>query len=516
MKTSISNIASSIVLVSCLFAASCTSDFDSINSDPNSIATPGSTQLPFLFSKAQSQAALPFFYYQVGQNLFADLYSQYFSNIATGFPSDRYNIRMDWVIFMWTPTYTEVVPQLQTLLEQYEPGTTQYAIANIWWVWTFHRLTDYWGPIPYTNAGVVGESVSYDSQQDIYTNFFVRLNESIATLKGKEAQPSYGSFDLIYGGDVAQWIKFANTLKLRLALRISKADAAKARTEAESAVASGVMTNSASDDALLTKSTQGNDVNGLSIMTPWNEFRMSASMESVLKGYEDPRAGEFFEPTAAGTFEGLRNGLTASQLGSIVNVPGSFSRPGPRWTSSSRLETPQNIMSTAEAYFLRAEGALNGWAMGGNAKDLYEAGIENSMRQWGITDAAAIAAYKASTKTPVAPADFVSSPALSNIPVAFHASDLNIQREQIATQKWLALFPDGIEAWADFRRSGLPKLYPVLNSDNPDITNPATQRVRRIPFLEFERQTNTAAVEAAEALLGGPDKVTTPLWWDRN
>lgn len=516
MKTSISNIASSVALMGFILASSCTSDFDTINSDPNSIATPGSSQLPYLFSKAQSQAALPFWYYQVGQNLFADLYAQYFSNIATGFPSDRYNIRMDWVRWIWTPTYTEVVPQLKTLLDQYEPGTTQYAIANIWWVWTFHRLTDYWGPIPYTNAGVVGVSVAYDSQQAIYADFFTRLNASIATLKGKESQPSYGSFDLIYGGDVAKWIKFANTLKLRLALRISRADAGKAKTEAESAVASGVMTATASDDAMLKKSTQGNDVNGLSIMTPWNEFRMSASMESVLKGYDDPRAGEFFEPTAGGTFEGLRNGLTAGQLGAIVDVPKSFSRPGPRWTSSSRLETPQNIISTAEAYFLRAEGALNGWAMGGSAKDLYEAGIESSMQQWGITDAAAIAAYKASTKTPVAPGDFVNSPAMTNIPVAFHVSDQNIQREQIATQKWLALFPDGIEAWADFRRSGLPKLYPVLNSDNPDITNPATQRVRRIPFLELEKQTNKTAVDAAGSLLGGPDKVTTPLWWDKN
>ncbi len=105
---------------------------------------------------------------------------------------------------------------------------------------------------------------------------------------------------------------------------------------------------------------------------------------------------------------------------------------------------------------------------------------------------------------------------MTNIPVAFHVSDQNIQREQIATQKWLALFPDGIEAWADFRRSGLPKLYPVLNSDNPDITNPATQRVRRIPFLELEKQTNKTAVDAAGSLLGGPDKVTTPLWWDKN
>ncbi|HEV8083273.1 MAG TPA: SusD/RagB family nutrient-binding outer membrane lipoprotein, partial [Chitinophagaceae bacterium] len=83
-------------------------------------------------------------------------------------------------------------------------------------------------------------------------------------------------------------------------------------------------------------------------------------------------------------------------------------------------------------------------------------------------------------------------------------------------QKWLAIFPDGMEAWADYRRSRYLKLYPVANSDNPDITNTTTQWIRRIPFLLSETQNNKAAVDAAIPLLNGPDKVTTPLWWDKN
>ena len=93
---------------------------------------------------------------------------------------------------------------------------------------------------------------------------------------------------------------------------------------------------------------------------------------------------------------------------------------------------------------------------------------------------------------------------------------MTIQREQIATQKWLAMFPDGHEAWADYRRSRALKLYPVANSDNPDITNTATQWIRRIPFLESEKQNNKVEVDKAVQLLNGPDKVTTPLWWDKN
>jgi hypothetical protein len=184
--------------------------------------------------------------------------------------------------------------------------------------------------------------------------------------------------------------------------------------------------------------------------------------------------------------------------------------------TSDYLSTPQNVMCTAEAFFIRAEGALLGWNMGGTAKDLYEKGITESLHQWGIIDAPTIQSYVNSMATPVAPGDYLKSPAMTNIPVKFNTADVNIQKEQIATQKWLALFPDGMEAWADYRRSHLLKLYPVANSDNPDITNTSTQWIRRIPFLLSEQQTNGKAVEDAVKLLNGPDKVTTPLWWDKN
>jgi len=91
-----------------------------------------------------------------------------------------------------------------------------------------------------------------------------------------------------------------------------------------------------------------------------------------------------------------------------------------------------------------------------------------------------------------------------------------MELKQIMTQKWLALYPDGMEAWADYRRSHVLPLYPVANSDNPLITNTATQWLRRIPFLTSEKQTNAGAVAAAVSLLNGPDNEMTPLWWDKN
>jgi len=415
------------------------------------------------------------------------------------------------------------VPQLQSIFEAADPNSAEYALANVVWVLVFHRVTDYWGPIPYFQAGVPGNTVPYDPQDKIYDDFFKRLTAAVDVLKAHTADKPYGDFDLIYGGDVNKWIKFANTLRLRLALRISKVDPARAKTEAEAAVASGTLTDSPGEDALVKRSLTGDDNNGLSIMSDWNEFRMSATMESVLKGYSDPRMPVYFLPAQkTGTYEGERNGLTSTQLTQSVNLHDANSHVGPRWASPSYggnanyLSTPQNVMGAAEAYFLRAEGALLGWNMGGaTAQQLYELGITNSFKQWGITDAAVISGYINSTSTPIAPNDYLNSPPVTNIPVKWGATPA-VQLEQVALQKWLATFPDGMEAWADYRRSHVLKLYPVANSDNPDITNTTTQWIRRIPFLLSETQNNKAAVDAAVPLLGGPDKVTTPLWWDKN
>lgn len=518
-----------ILICISILISSCTKKYDAINTDRNTIATIGSSELPFLFAKAEQSSVPSIWTYQVAQNLFADQYAQYFACTATYFPSDRNVIRMDWVGAAFSPIYTDMVPQLQSIFAAADSNSAEYALANIVWVLGFHKVTDYWGPIPYSKAGIPANSVPYDAQDKIYDDFFKRLTVAVNTLKSNASAKPYGSYDLIYGGDVSKWIKFANTLRLRLAMRISKVDPVRAKIEAEAAYASGVLTDSPGDDALIQKSLTGDDNNGLSIMSDWNEFRMSASMESVMDGYVDPRLPVYWLPDGAtasnpagnGKYDGLRNGLTATQLTDPMNSATANAKVGKRWSSPSfggnadYLQTPQNIMCSAEAYFLRAEGALLGWNMGGSAKDLYEAGIANSMKQWGITDAAAIQSYINSTNTPIAPNDYLNSPAVSDAPVKF-AADLSTEEKQIAIQKWLALFPDGYEAWADYRRSRTFILYPVANSDNPDITNTTTQWIRRIPFLLSETQNNKAAVDAAVPLLKGPDKVTTPLWWDKN
>ncbi|MEX1239289.1 MAG: SusD/RagB family nutrient-binding outer membrane lipoprotein [Cyclobacteriaceae bacterium] len=548
-KIFIKTHGSAALLCAVVLVVSCTDKFDEINTNKNALADLQTSQLPFLFSAAQQQGTNSGWSYQVAQNLFHDQYAQYFANSTTYFPSDRLVIRMDWIGSLWSPLYTSTMPQLQTLMLEYDPSSAENALANIWWVISFQRVTDSWGPIPYFQAGQPGTGVPYDPQDLIYDDFFKRLDDAVTVLEGKTGDTPYGNFDLVYGGDVSKWIKFANTLRLRLAVRISKVDPTRARTEGEAAVASGVMTTSPSDDALIQKSVKGGDINGLSVMD-WNEFRMSSAMESVLKGYDDPRTPIYFNPTLnsikkneaanGGTYNpddlanpleyhGMRNGLSSAQMAEPLNSADATSRHGERWNSASAdkqflgktypagWSVPSNVIAAAEAYFLRAEGVLLGWNMGGGtAKTYYEGGITASMNQWGITDPTVISDYINSTATPVAPMDALGSPPLSDVPVLF-GSTPDVQLEQITLQKWLALYPDGNEAWADIRRSGTLKLYPVVNSDNPELPDPTTQSIRRINFMLSEKQTNSVEVEKAIPLLGtGGDKITTPLWWDTN
>jgi hypothetical protein len=495
---------------------SCTKNYSDINTDKSTVATVGESELPFLFTGALT--SIPWGD-QVAENLFADQYAQYFACTAPYFPSDRYTMVSEWVQNNFDPMYTRVVPQLQVILEKKDPSSAEAALANIWWAYAFHRVTDYWGPIPYFGVGQGGFASQYDAQDKIYDDFFKRLTAAVTVLEGKRTETPFGTFDVLFNGNVDKWIKFANTLRLRLAVRISNVDPDRAKIEGEAAYAAGVFTQSPDDDVYMPKNSI--DPNRLSQMSDWNEFRMSATMESILKGYDDPRISQYFIPAkTTGEYEGLRNGLTPEQQALDPNLPDANSHVGPRWTSLSyggiadHFSTPANVMCAAEAYFLRAEGTLLGWNMGGSAQELYEQGITNSMIQWGITDNAVIQGYINSTALPVAPGDYLNSDPVTDIPVKW-SGDINVQKEQIATQKWLALFPDGVEAWADYRRGHYNKLYPVANSDNPDIPNPsATQYIRRITFLLTEKQSNGPEVEKAVGLLGGDDKISTPLWWD--
>ncbi len=517
MKKNIIITLLSGLIIGFLFT-SCTKDFEEINTNKRVLAELDKSTIGNVYAYCQYNGLMNGWAFQTSQNLFADLYAQYYSNIQTKFPSDRYILVGGWLDGAWNSFYSHAASNLKVIMDQTDPSQgvegmeAQNALLKIWKVFMYQRITDYWGPIPYSEVGNGESSVPYDSQESIYDNFFVLLDDALGVLNQHHGENAFGQHDQIYGGDIDSWIRFGNTLRLRVAMRISYVDPGKAKTEAEKAVAGGVIE---SNDQNAIFHTTANSWNALNIMLPWNEFRMSAAMESVLKGYDDPRLPGYFSPTVNsvndGTpeYRGLRNGYDIAELSAADLHYDNLSRMGPRWTDPAAKDyNPIEVILASEAYFLRAEGALNSWSMGGTAEELYNKGIEMALSFWGA-DAATITAYQQSMNTPVATHDAPTP--MTDIPVKFD-TDPAVQLEQILTQKWLALYPDGWEAWSEARRTDLPKLYPRLHSDNPDVG--PDEMIRRIDFTDVEYNTNAAAVEAAKQYLNGPDNAATRLWWN--
>ena len=236
---------------------------------------------------------------------------------------------------------------------------------------------------------------------------------------------------------------------------------------------------------------------------------MNASMDAYMNGYNDPRRSRYFTAASDGGYHGVRLGIITTNWSNYV---------GDKISSLNIDESSTEIvwMTAAESYFLRAEGALRGWNMGGTAKSLYESGITVSFEE---TGAGSAANYINSTATPAAYVDNATGAngmsAPSTISIQWSDSDSDERKlERIITQKWIAMFPDGPEGWAEFRRTGYPKLFPVVTNRSNGAIDTNTQ-VRRIPYPQSEYEKNEEGVISGIAKLGGPDNGGTKLWWDK-
>src|SRR5450432_3825201 len=206
-----------------LMNSGCTKNFESINTDPTTFSTLPAATIPkaFAISEWEGVYADPG-NYEVIHSLYIDLWSQYFVD-GGGYAGDRYLIDPGLIIFSWNLTYTVNWPSLKLVIDQTEnivPAAN--AIAKIWKVYIFHQESDFYGPIPYSQAGIGLLSIPYDNQESIYNNFFSLLDSATTVLTATDpSERPFGTDDLIYHGDVTKWLKFANTLRLRLAMRIS-------------------------------------------------------------------------------------------------------------------------------------------------------------------------------------------------------------------------------------------------------------------------------------------------------
>ena len=497
---------------------SCTKNFDKYNTPHDLLPEEqiNATNVGQAFGYAQYYG-LNTFYVEVAQTLHADQYAQYFTSVIPNFSTERYVANGVWVNLFWNEFYTKSALMLH-LTEQVTSKNmpVENAIAKIYKVMMYHRMTDYFGPIIYSQFANYKKEVSYDSQKDVYYDFFKILDSAEIVLKANAGKNGFGVADQVYKGDADHWLRFANSLRLRLAMRLSYVEPDKAKTEAEKAVTSGPIVSNA-DNAFLA-STLPDSKNILSRITYLRDFRASSGLMSALLGYQDPRISVYYSPAdSGGVWAALRNGLPASDRGTALAPFLSF--VGPKYINrgnpSSGTDAPNKLINAAEVAFLRAEGALRGWNMGGNAKDFYNQGIRLSLTETvsGISEAD-IAGYQNSTKTPAALNDKWHSPAMSNIPVVWDdIGNFEKKLEQIITQKWIAVYPDGYEAWAERRRTGYPRGYALIGSDNPEML--PTDLARRVIYPPNELSVNKTGYDEAVGLLGGADKMNTRLWWDK-
>lgn len=463
--------------------------------------------------------------YQIAQGLTSDLYSGYIAPTGSwfgGVHNGSYSFIPGWIQKTFSSGFASVMGPWKWVdafaKEQNTPEVA--ALATVVKVEGMHRVADAYGPIPYLNFGDSTGQTNYDPLQNVYTRFFEELDASIDVLtKYAQGNPSatvLKTYDYIYQGNVTKWIRFANTLRLRLAMRVVYANATLAKTEAEKSITNpfGVIT-AADDRAVLQHSDKLVYFHPLyEIAWTFNsgEARMSASMDAYMNGYADPRRAVYFTKASDGNYHGVRQGIVTTNWtpytgAAISNLNISSSGSDIVW------------MTAAESYFLRAEGALRNWNMGGTAMDFYNQGIAMSFNE---TKAGADAAVYAANNT-LTPAAFVdnsgqsgnNAPAPSAITIAYDINaGFETNLEKIITQKWLALYPDGPEGWAEFRRTGYPKLFPVVNNNSNGTINTTTQ-IRRIPYPQTEYNLNRAGVQTGVAALGGADGGGVKLWWDK-
>ena len=315
-------------------------------------------------------------------------------------------------------------------------------------------------------------------------------------------------YDPVYNGDYNKWMRFANSLKLRLAVRISNVSPELARTKAEEAVKSTrglIDTND--NNAYVGVGAEPNPL--WLVASSWGEIRINATIASYMKGYSDPRSAVYFTTSKLGgdsPYMGMRSGLEGVK-------PATYSG-----YSMPNYEQKDDMLMfcAAETAFLRAEGALRGWDMGGSARDFYEQGVKLSFDQRKVSGADEYLANAVAVPEPfidpVNPAKCNYTPK-TKITIAWNEGASTEEKlERIITQKWIANFPLCFEGWADYRRTGYPEVFPSVSNLSNGVID-TNRQLRRLPFPLSEKQGNSANVSAAVSMLGGPDTGATDLWW---
>lgn len=515
-----------IALISLIAFAACTDNFEKANLSPDQISNEQLLEDNNLLGSPFSIMIFNLNGHQIEEDLCQDSWMG-FMGTPTDFVGNvnntTYYIR--WNAF-WGREYGSVMsPSKQVIEDAATYDAPMFATwAKLVRILAMSKLTAVHGPIIYSKYGSSANSIPYDKESDLYPLFFSQLDSIQTTFSANKEFVGFKKFDPTkYGGSIPQWQKLVNSLRLRLAIRLSKVDPALAKTQGEKALSdpAGLITANSEN---FVNSLNGNKIPVAQICYEWDDTRMGALMESFLIGLKDNRISQYFAPMSPANasmyadhptmpYKGIRNG--AYIKAKADHVP--FSKVN---ESFQTVQTRRNL-TAAEVAFLKAEAGLRGWVGAGDPKENYENGVRLSFADWG---AGGVDAYLAdATSKPISYVDPIDARnnfnVVSTITVAWDEADSKeLKLEKIITQKYINTFTNTLEAWVDFRRTGYPKIPTVAKNDSGADWGliPAGQWIKRMPFITAERTGNTDAVNAAVTGMGSgaKDDIATRLWWD--
>jgi hypothetical protein len=330
-------------------------------------------------------------------NLCAETWCGYMAPTLSDGRNAGWDVNDGWHRRMFTVKYEYGMSGYKAFVEKAEQLglENELALAKVLKVATMHQVADYYGPIAYSQFGAIVNL--YDPLDQVYLQFFDELDSSIEILEKVAASGArlLEDYDLVYGGDAVKWVQFANSLRLRLAMRVSYADPGLAKEEAEKSLKSpfGVI-ESNSGNAVIAEPGVRHPIYTINVEFNDADTQMGASMDAYLNGFNDPRMFLIAKPAGDGKLHGVRPGIAPSAWTNYKNTAAKVSAPN---ASIYKI----TWLNAAEVAFLRAEGALKGWDMGGTAQEFYEQGIKLSFEEWGADGAAAYAA-----NTTAKPAEF--------------------------------------------------------------------------------------------------------------
>lgn len=531
---------------------SCTDNFESLNTSKVQV---NPADLPFA-----AQCTEPMIYcyppqqnmFQFWTNLTIDLYGGYFMTPNGNFTNGDMGENRGHSGGMYENYYLHIFNNTRRIITQCDVDGNKGLAGVMRIVQAYGTLmtTDAYGPIPYSSI-LSKQSEAYyefDSQKSIYKAMFDDLNTAMSDIKamGVDEIAKLKTFDCWCNGDTELWVKIANTMRLRMALRLSKREAETGSDMNLKAIATDAAKNTlatVNKDILIDKNLE----NEMWLMFAWGDCGFNANLVTLMSGLNDPRQPLYMTKNTgdvkdkggavtvpAGTkYLGIR---FASGLPAKENSWGKFSG----WiqgNNGSSYSMPLPIMKAAESYFLLAEAKLR-WDIGTESvKNLYENGIRISAKNElayrgayaGVKEYAdgAIDAYINGTTTqinfvdPVDPA--LSTPAVNQLGVKWDdAASNEAKLERIITQKWLALFPLSTEGWAEQRRTGYPRFFPAFVDESNGAVN-KQEGVRRVIYSSQAYDANEKGLESGLKLLNDEnsskhgisgDKGGTHLWWD--